>query len=193
MRTPAPTVDAAGFNYKALPHSLTFVFSRDVSGTLSRWSPRVWNLTSNTQVWPTAMHYDHVTDTATFHFAGQVASGQYRATLPATIIADLSGRHLDGDYHFDFFFLVGDINHDGKVDSHDLEILARNYHRRDASYADGDVNYDGVVDLGDLLIIGKNYGEALEGFGSPVFCGPPPRIPSPQFKRHARRRRDGQG
>ena len=188
MNAMAPSIIAATFNYARLPHFCSFTFSRDVSGTLSTAALQVRNVTADSPVPAAVLDYEFETNTAIFRFAGQVASGSYRATLLASRVTDLAGRHPAADFHLEFFFLAGDVNHDGKVDSRDLEIIARNYHRTNASYADGDLNYDGRVDLLDLTIVLKNYLQTLPGAGSPV-TSMPPRIPFPTLKRRWRHRR----
>jgi len=188
MGTTLPTITAAAFGYAKLPYSLSFSFSQDVSGTLSIASLQVRNLTAEVDERPAEVAYDHAINRATFHFTGQVLCGRYRATLPAARIADAFGRRLGRDFEFDFFFLAGDVNHDGKVDFLDLEIIAANYHRSGTSFAQGDLNYDGRVDFADLMIVRRNYLRALPGAAAPV-TGTPPRFLSPKLKQHRRHRR----
>ena len=57
--------------------------------------------------------------------------------------------------------LVGDINEDGKVNIHDLTIVAVSYGTEvgEPYYnPDADINKDGIVDISDVSIIGKTYG-----------------------------------
>ena len=55
--------------------------------------------------------------------------------------------------------LPGDANADGRVNFDDLLILAQNYGRTDASFAQGDFNNDGTVNFDDLLLLAQNYGQ----------------------------------
>jgi len=57
--------------------------------------------------------------------------------------------------------LPGDVNDDGTVGFDDLIILARNYGKTNAAWADGDFDGDGKVDFGDLIILARHYGQAL--------------------------------
>ena len=57
--------------------------------------------------------------------------------------------------------LLGDADGDGKVDFADLVIVARNYGKTNATWADGDFNNDGSVGFDDLLIVARNYGKSI--------------------------------
>lgn len=188
MNTAPPRVTAAAFEYAQLPHCLSFMFSHDLSGTISLSALEVWNLTSESHERPSALAYDCATNRAIFRFAGQIRCGRYRATLLASRIADSDGRQPEQDFEFDFFFLAGDANHDGKVDFLDLQIVAANYHRSGVSFAEGDLNYDGRVDFADLMIVKRNYLRALPGAAVPV-KGTPPHLVIPKLKQHRRHRR----
>ncbi|RIK76310.1 MAG: hypothetical protein DCC68_19635 [Planctomycetota bacterium] len=48
---------------------------------------------------------------------------------------------------------VGDLSGDFKVDRADVALLASNFGRTDAAFADGDLNGDSIVDLADLAAI----------------------------------------
>lgn len=154
-----PKVTAASYDYAHSPHSLSFTFNEDVSA--SDAALNVQNLTSGLAVAPAGYSFDAATHTATFTFAGPLPSGSYRATLLASGVSDSSGIHPVADYPFSFFFQLGDVNHDGKVDFTDLVILARNYGKSSAAYADADLNYDGKVDFSDLVILARHYGQSV--------------------------------
>ncbi len=57
--------------------------------------------------------------------------------------------------------IPGDANGDGKVDIADMQILADNWGKQDATWTDGDFNGDGVVDLADMQILGDYWGSDL--------------------------------
>ena len=57
--------------------------------------------------------------------------------------------------------LPADFNGDGKQDFSDLLILAQNYGKTAATFAQGDADGDGTVDFADLLILAQNYGSTL--------------------------------
>ena len=181
-------VTAATFEYDHLPHCLSFTLSRDVTGTLSLAALEVRNLTAESNERPVALAYDRATNRAIFRFAGPVPCGRYRATLVASRVSDVHGNRPEQDFEFDFFFLAGDANHDGKVDFLDLEIVATNYHRTGASFAQGDLNYDGRVDFADLMIVKRNYLRTLPGAPAPI-RGTPPDFVVPKLNQHRRQRR----
>ena len=54
--------------------------------------------------------------------------------------------------------LAADFNNDGSINFNDLLILAQNYGRHPATFAEGDANGDGTVNFADLLILAQNYG-----------------------------------
>ena len=57
--------------------------------------------------------------------------------------------------------LPADFNGDGKQDFADLVILASNYGKNSATFADGDANGDGTVGFDDLVILAANYGRTV--------------------------------
>ena len=58
-------------------------------------------------------------------------------------------------------YMPGDADLDGKVDFADLVIVARNYGKGRATWADGDFNNVGSVGFDDLLIVARNYGKSI--------------------------------
>src|SRR5207253_1930068 len=129
----------------------------------------------------TGFAYDRLTNTATFTFGSVLPKGVYGAYLFADGVTDTAGNTLDGDGDgvaggsnvFNFFFMPGDVNHDGAVDFGDLVILSQNYNGTGRSFRQGDVNYDGAVNFGDLVTLSQNYGSTLGGAASaPVAAAP---------------------
>lgn len=153
-------VTMASFNYDQLPQSVSLTFNKDVSASLMPAALQVQDLTTGTMVTPADMSYDATTNTATFHFSDQLSDGRYRAVLSASSVADAGGNHLASDYSYSFFFLSGDVDHDGTVDFNDLLILARHYGQM-GTYSHGDVNYDGQIDFKDLVLLARNFGHTL--------------------------------
>src|SRR4029078_12567991 len=92
-------------------------------------------------------------------------ASNFRATLIAATLQDGSGNALDGDYDgvagtdmtFDFFHLLSDANHDGKVDVADLGILASNWQQSPRTFSQGDFDYSGTVDVNDLGILASRW------------------------------------
>ena len=56
--------------------------------------------------------------------------------------------------------LVGDINHDGIVDSGDLTLLSGHWHQTGQYWQGGDLNYDGIVNASDLTLMSGNWNES---------------------------------
>jgi hypothetical protein len=57
-----------------------------------------------------------------------------------------------------YFYTLGDINKDGKIDNADMALLQKAYGEPDT---EADINGDGIVDLHDLFIITKNFGKDI--------------------------------
>ena len=68
--------------------------------------------------------------------------------------------------------LPGDADADGKVDFADLVILARNYGKTNATWADGDFDSDGKVDFNDFLILARNYSRTVSLATAPAGIKP---------------------
>ena len=69
---------------------------------------------------------------------------------------------------------MGDLNLDGKVDSSDAIILARDAYRpQNGFWQSGDFNYDGKVDLADATLLQKNFGLTMP----PAVVGSPVAVP----------------
>ncbi len=56
------------------------------------------------------------------------------------------------------FRMVGDSNLDGEVNFQDFLVLANNFGRTDAAFADGDFDENGTVDFVDFLALSQNFG-----------------------------------
>jgi hypothetical protein len=75
---------------------------------------------------------------------------------------------------YDFPFVGGDANHDGKVDVVDLGILSTNYDTvTGATWAMGDFDADGKVDVVDLGILSMNYDYVAAGGSAPAAASSP--------------------
>jgi predicted outer membrane repeat protein len=105
--------------------------------------------------------YDAATRSATWQLNGVQPDGQYRATIPAGSVTDVSGSPLATDVLCNFFVLGGDANRDRKVDINDLAILAANWKGTGKVFGLGDFNYDGKVDAADLGILSTHWQQAL--------------------------------
>jgi murein DD-endopeptidase MepM/ murein hydrolase activator NlpD len=103
--------------------------------------------------------------------------GNYRLTLPANTIGDLSSQFATTSATIDFYVLSGDANRDRMVNFADLVILARNFNQSGKTYSLGNFNYsaDGKVDFADLVILARNFNKSLPlpvlGVGSGAVLG----------------------
>jgi hypothetical protein len=156
------------------PMSVRFVFSTDVSESLTENDLTLTNLTTD-QVIPAAsisLFYDDLTNTATFSFpgfaGGVLPNGNYTAVLDADGVTNSSQVPMQDDASVDFFFLNGDANRDRKVDIDDLAVLTGNWQQPNMLFSQGDFNYDGIINDLDLGILSLNWQATLpEDLGSP--------------------------
>jgi hypothetical protein len=165
------------FHYETAPHGLIYTFSEDVGPTLGVGDFAVQQLPStNANV---SLSYDGGSDTATLTFNGfangVLTDGQYNAVLSSAGVTDVAGNALTSNSDFNFFFLLGDANHDGFVNLQDFNILAANFGALGTSYPQADFNYDGQTNLADFNILASQFGAAVAPAGRPgaLFGGTP--------------------
>jgi hypothetical protein len=155
--TIAPTMaQTPVFHFESAPHSLTYVFSEDVSPSLMASDLTVQNLTSSTTV-TVAMSYVQATRTAVFTFPGYASgilpNGNYRATFAGGSVSDQAANPMGG-HVFEFFLLLGDANLDRIVDIVDLGVVGTNWQQSGLGWAGGDFDGSGLVDIGDFGVVG---------------------------------------
>jgi hypothetical protein len=161
-----PTVTGSAFAYNAAPHALRVAFDDDVSGSLGADDLLVQNLTTS-QTIPASdlfLAYDVATNSATFTYlrgGGVLPDGNFRATLIAAGVTTPNGQPLPADYVFDFHFLMGDANHDGRVDLADFNILAANFGQAPRDFTQGDFDYSGNVNLDDFNVLAARFGAVV--------------------------------
>jgi subtilase family serine protease len=172
--TVAPNFVGGSYHYATLPHQVSFAFSEDVSSSLSTSDLVVSNLTTgqNIPVASMALSYESPTNVANITFPAlfyQLPSGNYLAQ-PAVgaSIADLAGNSVAGNISFGFFFLLGDSNHDGRVDVADLGILASNWQQSPRDFTQGDNDYSHLVNVSDLGILASRWQSSLLGSSAPA-------------------------
>ncbi len=162
--TPAPPqVVSAKFVPKHAPHKFKFTFTSDVSASIGADDFVLKNLTTNKTI--EARHfkvrYDHETNTASFQLKkgkkSVLTQGRYRATLIASGITDSGGRALTADHVFEFTYLWGDANGDGRINRIDFRILLSNFGKKNRDYSQGDFNHDGKVNDKDFDLMTKNW------------------------------------
>jgi hypothetical protein len=165
-----PEVLTTTFVWQNAPQRLVYRFSTDVSASLSNADLILHNLTTMQDV-PvdniTLLNYDTATNTATFTFPGYLygalPNGNYRATIPAGSISDPGGMPLAFDHVFQFFFLMGDVDHNRIVNLFDFNILAINFGQSGRDFTQGNFDYDptGTVNLQDFNQLAINFGRTL--------------------------------
>jgi hypothetical protein len=166
-----PRALASALEFNTAPHQVTVRFNEDVSGSLSLADLAIQNLTTGTPVNMGAFtfSYDTGTNTATWNVNGVLPDARFRGTILAADVGDLSGNALDGngdgtsgdDLNFDFFFLLGDADHNGIVNLDDFSVLAANFGQTGTNFSRADFNYDGQTNLADFDILAGRFGQVL--------------------------------
>jgi uncharacterized delta-60 repeat protein len=171
-----PTVVSAAFRYDRAQPSVDVTFSENVLGGVDLGDLRVTDLGTG-QLLPAGAFFLNTSGgllaatSASWVASPRLPDGNYRAKLPAGSIVDPSGNALLSDYTLDFFVLAGDANRDRVVNFADLLLLAKNYNKTGAMYAQGDFDGNGVVNFSDLLILASNYNKALPAPGPAAAAG----------------------
>jgi hypothetical protein len=165
-----PEVTASSFLLATAPQRLRFSFNHNVTPSLGTDDLLVQNLTTMQTV-PSSdfsLAYDTSTNVATFTYtgtnsgiAGMLSDGNFRATLLAAGITTPQGASLPANHVFEFRFLQGDANNDGRVNLQDFNILAANFGQSPRDFTQGDFNYDGRVNLADFNILAGRFGQVL--------------------------------
>ncbi len=166
----APSVLDSEFFFQTLSHKLTFAFDQNVAGSINTDDIVLENLTTS-QTIPSAhlaVSYNPVTNTTTFTYTGPgsgvpgaLPDGNYRATLLSAGISNEYGMSMAANVEFNFFFLNGDANRDGRVNLADFNILAANFGQNPRNFFQGDFNYDTIVNLSDFNILASRFGQVL--------------------------------
>jgi hypothetical protein len=154
---PAPAVTNSSFNFATLPQRLSFTFNQSVGASIDLSDIVVQQLPAGPTVVPHAVSYNAATNTATFTFNAPIPDGRYRARLIASGISGPGGQ-LPGDHLFEFTFLRGDANGDGRVNLTDFNILAQNFGQSPRDFTQGDFNYDNAVTLTDFNLLAARFG-----------------------------------
>ena len=161
-----PAVASSQLRYATAPHRLSITFDKNISPSLGSDDLIVENLTTG-QTIPSsafALAYDLGTNVATLTYTagtGVLPDGRYRATLLA------SGTTLMADHAFEFTFLRGDANGDGRVNLGDFNILAANFGQSPRDFTQGDFDYNGLVNLRDFNILAGRFGAVAGPGGEP--------------------------
>lgn len=166
----APTGFFASDSFELAPN-LHMQFSEDVSASLTVNDLGLQNLTTGQSINPSDMHlnYDHETNVAVFSFPGftrgLLPDGRYRATILSGTVSDTDGNPLDGDTNgtaggnltFEFYFVLGDADHNGVVDFDDYSRIDNGFNNDSSGFSNGDFDYNGVIDFDDYSIIDQAF------------------------------------
>ena len=167
----APSVLANNYRYQTAPHAIAVQFSEDVGASLSSGDFTVVNTTTGATI-PSGdfnLTYDAATNTASLAYSannGVLPDGRYALSVSAADVTDAAGNPLASNASFNFFFLLGDANHDGRVNLSDFNILAANFGQSNRDYTQADFTYDGVVNLRDFNVLAGRFGTALAPNGA---------------------------
>jgi hypothetical protein len=164
--TAAPSLvgGAPTFNFLVAAHSLAYAFNENVGPALATGDLAVVKNPATPVT--TALSYNGGTNTGTFTFPtftnGTLADGRYTATLTAAGVTDVAGNPLAGGNNvFNFFFLLGDANHDATVNLTDFNALAANFGATPRNFTQGDFDYNTVVNLTDFNILAARFGTSV--------------------------------
>jgi hypothetical protein len=160
-----PPISASNptFDDSKSPQKFTVDFSANVGASLSASDLSVQLLPGGTPFHPQSASF--AGSTGTFAFAGVLANGNYRVTLPAGSTDDGAGGHLLGtDLVSDFFVFTADGNHNRAVEIQDFNLLATNFGKSDRTFAQGNYDYsaDGKVTIVDFNLLAANFGKHLD-------------------------------
>jgi N-acetylneuraminic acid mutarotase len=152
-----PHVVSSEFIWQTNPLRLTITFSEDVSTSLETSDLTLRRLPGDPPFSPTAMRYDPLTNTATFDLPTPLPSprlgGDYRATLLSAGVADAGGNQLPADVNIDFFFLIGDADHNHVVNFDDYVAIDNGFLNHLTGYSNGDFDFNGRIDFDDYVLI----------------------------------------
>jgi subtilisin family serine protease len=171
--TTAPQVSSFVFNYLTSPHSLAVNFSENVGWSVADGDFLVENLDTPGVV-PSTGSYDGGLNRYTLGFPGNpvLPDADYRITVSGAGVLDVAGNNLTAlvDPTHDFFFMMGDANHDRTVNLIDFNIVAANFGQSPRDFSQGDFTYDSLVNLSDFNVLAARFGNVLAGpAGGSVF------------------------
>jgi hypothetical protein len=156
----APAVTQSNFNFATLPQRLSFSFNQNVGTSIGLNDIVVQQLPGGPTIAPNGINYDATSNTATFLFSTPLPDGRFRARLIASGIIGAGGQ-LPADHLFEFTFLRGDANGDGRVNLDDFNVLATNFGQSPRDFTQGDFNYNGAVNLDDFNLLASRFGTVL--------------------------------
>jgi hypothetical protein len=151
------------FDDSVSPQKFRVEFSASVGPSIAASDLSVQQLPGGAPFNPQSVSFSG--STATFAFAGVLADGNYRVTLPAGTANDGAGGHLLGaTLAADFFVLSADGDHSRAVGIEDFNALAQNFGKSNQTFSQGNYDYsgDGKVTITDFNILAANFGKRLD-------------------------------
>lgn len=156
-----PTVIATSTQFEISPVGVVFVTDQDVAGSIDAADLVLRNLATNVTYPIGKVFYDPPTRRIGYGVAqGTLPDGNYRATLLAGALRDLSANPLAADASHDFFILAGDANRDRTVNIDDFGVLASRFNLP-GTFSQGDFNYDHVTNIDDFGILASKFNTSL--------------------------------
>jgi uncharacterized delta-60 repeat protein len=155
-----PVVASSQFLFETAPQRVLFTFNQDVGSSISANDFQVSGPPGTPAF---SFAYDSIANTATLSFSAILPDGDYTTRAIAAGITNGTGQPMPADHVLDFFFLNGDANHDGSVNSDDFNILATNFGLSGKTLSQGNFDYDalGLVNSDDFNILAGRFGFAL--------------------------------
>ncbi len=165
QRDVAPSVIAARLLSGSKPHRLRLIFSEDVLATLQSGDLTIRNASTNAQITPTSFDYNADTRTGIWTFAAALPEAAYRATIVAADVKDPTNHSFDGngdgtggdDFVFNFRFLIGDADADGKITTDDYFAIDLGFANHLAGFDHGDFDYNGTINGEDYFLIDSRF------------------------------------
>jgi len=183
----APAVQSTTFAYDNRPMALLIDFDKDVSASLvlSDGTDSSFILTNRDT--STRIAASNLTktfgggDIATLRFpgftgdngAGALPDGNYRLTIVAANVKDISNVAMTADVTYDFYVLNGDATRDRKVDTMDFNVLSNYFGSGAQVSSHGDFNYDTLVDSIDFGLLVGQFGKSLAAIPAPIAARSP--------------------
>jgi GH18 family chitinase len=160
-RTP-PAVTLKAFEFET-QRQVRFAFNENVAGSIAASDLTIRRVDDSSVLATSGFSYDPISRIATFNLPAHVPDGDYRATLAAGSVSDITGNAMPTASTLDFFVLAGDVNRDRSVNFSDLVILSQAYATTGRTFSQGNLDYSagGTVDFADLVILSQNYEASL--------------------------------
>jgi hypothetical protein len=176
-----PEATGGGFSYASSPPSLNAHF--DVPGisvaSVDASDVTLRNLDTNQLINLTGVtasydiNFNNLKFILPLSVVATLPEGHYRTTIPAGAVSDVLGNTLQSDATFDTFYLTGDADGSGHVDTFDFMLMARNFNGAGGFPAAGDFNFDGRVNALDFNLLATKFGSTASSPSAPANAARP--------------------